>query len=692
MLNNIELGKFLKHFESNATVEILEEGKQKNELMDIAKKRGILAKGSTDLGILKTIYAYVDTVNENSAILPKKEMLEILPQMIGKPINRNHLRDQIRGVIIDYEFVNSKNMIIAYASFFKSIFEDEWKEALKLQKQGRLASSFEIYAPKAKRKYNQDGSFKMFDMEIAGMGLLFDSKEDPMPPAFPNAKTLALAKQAQACLGNKYLDLVYASKYKESDIITAEETMVKCKNCSHEFNYLTVPEVKPGSVKCPKCSAIVNQKGEVLLVPQVINFKIACLKCGMSNWQIAEENEDSAKVSCLDCGKKYKLVFQKETAKLFDFPLGRTLDILPHKTFVCPQCGKIADIGSVKTVKESEVLVKCKQCDLVFPKSLNSKKMKKIKEISEIIEQSSSKNLPEGGKKMKGEIELSKYHRYGNIEDIEEATKSKDLPDSSFAVVVRVKDKGTGKRGKIRKYSISDSAQIKAVLAEIDKAEVQATLKKLGVSIESVKRKILKRAKQLKKEELASFNCECIKCGYKMTSDAVHCKDIDCAKCGGQMRRVERPGAGQPKKAKVKVPVIDESKKSLEKELENSKTQITTLEEKLTSTKKDYEDKLSKKDKEIAGLQKDFEKKIKFYKENAITIEARRTELANFAKDLSDEDLLNEDKYTTAKLQQQLVIKKDKETKSKKSVETSDKKDKRSYAQKATDRVAYQYE
>lgn len=43
-----------------------------------------------------------------------------------------------------------------------------------------------------------------------------------------------------------------------------------------------------------------------------------------------------------------------------------------------------------------------------------------------------------------------------------------------------------------------------------------------------------------------SFNCECIKCGYKITSDK-HCKDIKCSKCGGQMRRAERPGPGQEK-------------------------------------------------------------------------------------------------------------------------------------------------
>ena len=40
------------------------------------------------------------------------------------------------------------------------------------------------------------------------------------------------------------------------------------------------------------------------------------------------------------------------------------------------------------------------------------------------------------------------------------------------------------------------------------------------------------------------YNCECIDCGYKVETDE-HCKDIKCPKCGGEMRRVERPGPGR---------------------------------------------------------------------------------------------------------------------------------------------------
>jgi len=40
------------------------------------------------------------------------------------------------------------------------------------------------------------------------------------------------------------------------------------------------------------------------------------------------------------------------------------------------------------------------------------------------------------------------------------------------------------------------------------------------------------------------FECECLKCGYRMSSEQ-HCMSIKCPKCGGEMRRVDRPGIGR---------------------------------------------------------------------------------------------------------------------------------------------------
>lgn len=53
-----------------------------------------------------------------------------------------------------------------------------------------------------------------------------------------------------------------------------------------------------------------------------------------------------------------------------------------------------------------------------------------------------------------------------------------------------------------------------------------------------------KDKKQIEDEDLEKvYNCECLKCGYKVKT-ASHCRDLKCKKCGGEMRRSERPGVG----------------------------------------------------------------------------------------------------------------------------------------------------
>jgi len=47
-----------------------------------------------------------------------------------------------------------------------------------------------------------------------------------------------------------------------------------------------------------------------------------------------------------------------------------------------------------------------------------------------------------------------------------------------------------------------------------------------------------------KKEDKQKYSCTCIECGHKLKTDE-HCKDVKCPKCGGTMRRAERPGPGE---------------------------------------------------------------------------------------------------------------------------------------------------
>lgn len=45
-------------------------------------------------------------------------------------------------------------------------------------------------------------------------------------------------------------------------------------------------------------------------------------------------------------------------------------------------------------------------------------------------------------------------------------------------------------------------------------------------------------------EKKTKYKCECLSCGHKLTSEK-HCNTLKCPKCGGKMRREERPGTGR---------------------------------------------------------------------------------------------------------------------------------------------------
>lgn len=66
-----------------------------------------------------------------------------------------------------------------------------------------------------------------------------------------------------------------------------------------------------------------------------------------------------------------------------------------------------------------------------------------------------------------------------------------------------------------------------------------------------------KGGENIKKEQ--TYTCECIDCGHTIKTKE-HCISIKCSRCGGEMRRLERPGMGRPKLQKM----VDENWKNIE--------------------------------------------------------------------------------------------------------------------------------
>ncbi|KKK79981.1 hypothetical protein LCGC14_2828050, partial [marine sediment metagenome] len=219
---NLDVENFLGDFKSRSETLILEEGKEKNELIESARKRGIIiSKNDRDLGVIKTIYCFTSIANSNGARLPKDEFIKIFPQIVGRPMDYGHDRELILGFYIDYKFILKDEKAIAYAIFFKGNYPKLWKKVLKFQKAKKLSSSFEIWSPKEKMEKLSDGTYKLHDLAIAGGALIFE--EFGEEPAFKDAKVLSIAKKINLneCISEECL--VYASKYKGEDLIVADK-------------------------------------------------------------------------------------------------------------------------------------------------------------------------------------------------------------------------------------------------------------------------------------------------------------------------------------------------------------------------------------------------------------------------------------------------------------------------------------
>jgi len=586
-LTNLEVQEFLTDFETNSETIILEEGsKEKNELEKIAGARGIKVKDSRDLAVFKTIYAFTDVANSNGAILPKKELLRVLPQIVGKPININHERRFVVGHYIDYRYKQKDSQINAYGIYYKSNFGKEFEEAKKLLKKKKLSSSFEIWSPQDKRIYREDGSFEMHQMEIAGGALIYEDKNNE--PAFKDAKVLSIGKAKDSSLP----DLVYASKYKEDELITSDgktiETKInptvskiKCSNCGEEFDSGIVDKIK-----CPKCFAILDKSGNMIYPPQIIDFKMLCPSCSMNNWLLLSKKEDKVKVRCSGCSKEYNLSFAIEQKR----DIVNKINFVYSSRVFCLQCHKpIYVMGTSGTNTKN---VKCKKCGLEFSYDITHDRYKKISKIEEVIPNknkidNTKESSEEGGQKMAKEKEVKK-------------TSEKKVEVKKEEVKVETPEKvETKKEEKV----------------EAKKEEVKETPK-----VEKAEKPIIEKKVEVKKEEKVE-----VKEAKKEVKEAP---------------KTEEPKAVEPKiekKEEVKVETKIEAKKD------------GKLDKYIAGIRK-----IAKRVKELRKEKASLEKKVELYKNKAKTIIERQAELGEGCN-LSEEEILNDDKFGKAKAEKELA-------------------------------------
>ncbi len=667
ILTNWEVQEFLKDFEISSEISFLVEGREKAELEKVAEARGMSIKNSRDLAIFKTIYAFTDKSNSNGAILPKKELLKVLPQIIGKPVNINHDRQIVVGHYIDYKFVKKSNKVMAYGVFYKSYFPDEFKQAKTLLNKGKLSSSFEIWSPDNKRENIGGGKYKLHKMEIAGGALIYEDKDNV--PAFKDAKVLQMARK-------EIPELVYASKYNNNNIITAdkdyfrdsveenlkklnkekkqkledskpevkkeepktkeiapkldpkkevvvpkveepvkevkveepkevketskpteepkvENNKIKCSNCNEEFEHVDLPDVKIATtVDCPKCRAILKRDGTMIYPPQIIDFKVSCPSCKMGQWLLKARNEKEAQVIC-SCKKEYILTFAKEkSTEMLDklqFPYQGSTN--------CPQCNKWIYYEGISGVTSRNI--NCPKCSLNFSFDITKmKRSKKIEKISEVEIKKIENSSEQGGNQMK----LEKIVKH-------QANIGKTSEDAGNSHKFTIDENGDGTTNRVDGHShvIENGA------VNMANEHVHSIVEPVLAEKEPSKTEVVKLIDKYAKSKVIRKAIVKIKESTKILTLANQKLDLR-------------------KKAIKKMAQL----------VKKSKTELTELDKSVISLKE-----------EITKIKDESSKKIEFYKANAVKVQTRRAELGDFVNDLTDEQLVNDDKFEKASLEKE---------------------------------------
>jgi len=618
-----QIKAFLQDYTEHSETMILEEGKEKNEIIAIARAKGYNLKDNTDLAGFKTIYTFADKANLNRARLPKKQLLKALPSMIGKPVDIDHERTYVVGHYIDYRYRAKEDMVIAYGVFYKSNFGEEWEEAKRLFKAKKLATSYEIWCPKNKRKKLPDGTHELLQQEIAGGALLYRTT-----PAFKDAKVLELAKKNSEAMEK---DLIFAKQYKPEELITADGTIptvktldtkqaeeapvavvipkITCSNCSEEFEY-----AGDMNVKCRKCLAILDKSGTMIYPPQIIDFRVLCPGCSVNRWLLISKVDDKLNLKCENCKKEYQATYNTQKSN----EMAKKIDFLYTGCASCYQCGHRIEFSCVSSVPKRNLT--CVKCGLEFSYDIkNNNRQKKIKKIVEIDK--GSKTSEKGGTKMKKE-------------KVEKTSKKEVVKEHDF-LETSEKDNKEVISERIEKAKVEEpKAEVKV---EEAKAEVPAEPKKEEVKVEE-------KIEETKVEEQPEAPVEAEKEAPKAE---VVAEKKSCDKCKKETCECEKAEELKPE-AKVEEKV--EEKPVEEPEVKEDAPEVVEAKE----TKADkYAKGIRKFATQVKSLKKQLAEGIAFYKANAEEINKRRKDLGDFAKDLTDTDILVDEKFVTAKAEKE---------------------------------------
>jgi transposase-like protein len=474
---------------------------------------------------------------------------------------------------------------------------------------------------------------------------------------------------------------------------------VKCQNCQQEFDNTGMVATQ-SEKKCPHCKAIVGEQGEVKYPPQIIEFALNCPSCRSSNWLLKSSDENQTHVKCQSCKKEYNVAFDNHMPN----------ELIGKISFVrlgsanCLQCGTYIPFSTTSQNKQKSLT--CPSCGLHFTADISKmdskRKIAKIEEIAELNKASAeggSKEMDQTNEQNQNpadvqvpvvpvaavteaqtveqpvaaapaqeapaaekpadapvetvvakpaeevpaveavpaepvkasveeqEVEDAEAIEVSEFENLEVAKvmttdQRNALPDSDFAVVKVVKNKKTGDNRKIRMYPLNDEAHVRNALARVNQDAGKKGLEALGISVEDVKKKIEAKAKSIG-IEVADVQPPVAK--PAMTQEEIDQMEMELCDAKKKNKKLKALFKAACKRAKSLKAASKLEKASLD-EMAVVKTENSALKE-----------------------------KIQVLETSAVKIIERKNALGEYGKDLSDKDILDDDKFEVARVKKENV-------------------------------------
>jgi len=274
-LNIIELkkslGASLVEWTLNSCTEFIYAEKDNKELIDIAKKRGIIIP-SQDLAVFKTLYCEIGTPNGNGVVVTKEGAEEGLKSAAGQQVNLNHEGfHQICGHILDATIEG--NFVVIYCVLFKSAMCEDFNTITEMFEDGELFVSFELHTMDVEGNFvaerRDDGFIYVTKMLVSGCGLLVKTtaKGKAPAPACPKARVVELVaskkmkEEVLALNASNALELKLADEIIYAEQFMPDQKCGSCGKCQTKKNArIKTKTIESEYTECPYCEQEIAEK------------------------------------------------------------------------------------------------------------------------------------------------------------------------------------------------------------------------------------------------------------------------------------------------------------------------------------------------------------------------------------------------------------------------------------------------